>query len=168
MSKKSKKKNKIKFQKTKENEKIENINEGKIIIQNAYEKTYLLTKREWKFYREIKPIADKYNLHILAKIRLNDLVNVRKNLEKSEQTKYLNKIQKKHIDFALCNPKNLEVIALIELDDNTHEIENRKQRDEFVNDICKSVGYILIRTYDSNDFEKILADNNIIKLTESI
>lgn len=139
-----------------------NVSQGKIIIQNAYEKTYLLTKNEWKFYKEIKPITDKYNLHILAKIRLNDLVNVKNDLEKSEYTKYLNKIQKKHIDFALCNPNNLEIIALVELDDDTHEKDDRKRRDEFINDICKSVGYILIRTYDSNNFEKILIENNII------
>lgn len=162
--KKKKKKNKIKIQKANVNKEYENNIEGTIIIQNAYEKAYLLTKREWKFYKEIKPITDKYNLHILAKIRLNDLVNVKKDLDKSEYIKHLNKIQKKHIDFALCNPNNLEIIALVELDDDTHEKEDRKQRDEFINEICKSVGYVLIRTYDSNNFEKILIENNIINI----
>lgn len=157
--KRNNKKNRHDFCRNKENV---NVSQSKIIIQNAYEKTYLLTKNEWKFYKEIKPITDKYNLHILAKIRLNDLVNVKKDLEKSEYTKYLNKIQKKHIDFALCNPNNLEIIALVELDDDTHEKDDRKRRDEFINDLCKSVGYILIRTYDSNNFEKILIENNII------
>lgn len=132
------------------------------VIFNRYEKKDLLTKREWKFYKEIKPIADKYNLHIIAKVRLSDLVDVKSDLSKSEQSTYLNKIQRKHIDFVLCNPDNLRVLALVELDDTTHNKKERAMRDEFVNDLCKSVDYKLIRLYDSNNFENLLKEYNII------
>ena len=49
-----------------------------------YIKPYLLTKKEWAFYKALKPITDKYHLHILAKVRLADLVEVKKGLSNSQ------------------------------------------------------------------------------------
>ena len=138
-------------------------NEDKV-IENKYIKKDLLTKREWKFYKEIKPIADKYNLHIIAKVRLSDLIDVKSELSKSEQSTYLNKIQRKHIDFVLCNPDNLRVLALVELDDTTHNKKARAERDDFINDLCKSVDYKLMRLYGSDNFEKLLKEYNIINI----
>ena len=45
-----------------------------------YHRKYLLTKREYGFYKKLKPIADKYNLQVLAKIRFADLVEVDENV----------------------------------------------------------------------------------------
>lgn len=41
-----------------------------------YKKKLLLTKNEWRFYKDLKPIADKEKLTIIAKVRLADLVEV--------------------------------------------------------------------------------------------
>ena len=40
-----------------------------------YTKKLLLTKNEWAFYKKLKPICDRHNLHILAKVRLAYLVD---------------------------------------------------------------------------------------------
>lgn len=138
-----------------EEEKEENYNTTII----PYKKKYLLTKNEWSFYKKLKTLSDNYNLHIIAKIRLADLVEVDYNKTK-EFNKYFAKIKSKHIDFALTKPENLEVKYLIELDDNSHNKQNRKNRDDFLNKLCNETGYKLIRTYgDITLIENIIKEN---------
>lgn len=128
-----------------------------------YTKKLLLTKNEWAFYKKIKPICDENNLHIISKVRLADLVEVKKELEYKEKQKYFNKIKNKHIDFVICNPDNLAVIALVELDDKSHDNKDRAERDEFINKLCESVGYTIIRAHQNDNFETLLKDKNVIK-----
>lgn len=124
-----------------------------------YKKKYLLTKNEWYFYKSLKPLCDQYNLHIIAKVRFADLVEVDSNLTK-EYNKYFNRIKSKHIDFVLTNPDNMEVKFLIELDDKTHERQDRRKRDIFVNRVCEENDYKLIHTYgDVQEIEKVIANN---------
>lgn len=47
-------------------------------IPLPYHKKFLLTKNEWSFYKNLKKITDRYGLHILAKVRVADLVDVKK------------------------------------------------------------------------------------------
>lgn len=110
-----------------------------------YTNRFLLTKNEWYFYKSLKPIADKHNLHILAKTRLADIIEV-KNIDRKEKQAYFNKIKSKHIDFTLCNPENLKVLLLIELDDNAHNSTKTTQRDIFVDEVLDKCGYKLLRT----------------------
>lgn len=110
-----------------------------------YHRKYLLTKREYGFYKKLKPIADKYNLQVLAKIRFADLVEVDENVNPNYKQTWFYKIQAKHIDFAIAD--EMKIIALLELDDSTHSQADRIERDEFVNAVTKKCGYILIHTY---------------------
>lgn len=120
-----------------------------------YKRKYLLTKNEFYFYKRLRPIAEKYNLNILTKIRIADLVDV-DTTKTNEYYKYFAKIKAKHIDFALVNI-NMEVIYLIELDDYTHSYKNRIERDNFVNQLFLETGYKLIRTYgDVNQINTLL------------
>ena len=56
---------------------------------------------------------------------------------------YFYKIQAKHVDFVLCD-KKLMARYIIELDDSSHETENRKQRDAFLDQALSSAGYKII------------------------
>lgn len=133
-----------------------------------YSKKYLLTKNEWTFYKKIKPICDNNNLHIISKVRLADLVEVSKEVNGKDKQKYFNKIKNKHIDFVLCNPTNLAVIALVELDDSSHQREDRIKRDIFVNSLCDKVGYKIIRIKQNEDFKNLLMQNEIIKAEQAL
>ncbi len=137
--------------------------ENKVESNMPYTKKYLLTKNEWAFYKKIKPICDKNNIHIISKVRLADIIEVKKGLDNQERQKYFNKIINKHIDFILCNPENLAILALVELDDKSHERKERIESDNFKNNLFKTVGYKLIRTNQQSDFEKILIENGLIK-----
>ena len=126
-----------------------------------YHAKYLLTKNEWYFYKRLRPVAAKYGLCVLAKVRLADLVEVDNYLTGNGFYKYFSKIMAKHVDFVLCNPENLSVKLIMELDDSTHHATaDRASRDDFVDKVLKQCGYTIIHTYGNANleelFEKIL------------
>ena len=130
-----------------------------------YHFKYLLTKNEWDFYKKMKVVADKHDLHIIAKVRLADLVEVDDYLTGNAFNKYFWKIQAKHVDFVLCNPSNLAVLAIVELDDSSHNASaERAERDDFVDKVLQKCNYKIIHTYNgTSDFEEILQYHGIIK-----
>lgn len=114
-----------------------------------YRKKHLVSNREFIFYNELKMIARKLNLCILCKIRVADLVEVYGTNNNSEYYKYFGKIKSKHIDFALANQENLDIILLIEIDDSSHDKKDRKERDEFVNSVYEKCGYKILHIRDT-------------------
>lgn len=118
-----------------------------------YRRKYLLTKNELYFYKQLKPIATEYGYTIISKIRLADLIEVNNEINDNEKLKYFNKIASKHIDFALCNPDNLYIEYLIELDDNSHNGQKRKERDIFIEKVIEKSGYKLIRTLSAEQLK---------------
>ena len=72
-----------------------------------------------------------------------------------------NKIDCKHVDFLLCDAKTMKPIAGIELDDKSHQREDRKERDEFVEKVFQSARLPLVRfpakfTYSTNELSAAL------------
>lgn len=131
---------------------IEN-GEAETTEEYPYIKPYLLTKKEWAFYKALKPITDKYHLHVLAKVRLADLVEVKKGLSNSQYFKAFAKIKAKHVDFVLARPANLAVLCAIEVDDGSHDDIDRQKRDFFLDKVCETVKLPLIRCTDINGVE---------------
>ena len=115
-----------------------------------YKRKYLLTKHEWNFYKNLKPVADKLGLVVLAKIRMADLVEAVADTN-SEYYRGFAKVKAKHVDFALARPENLYIELLIELDDNSHTEGN--ERDTFVESVYAAVGYKLLRIRGEQDLE---------------
>ena len=124
----------------------------------AYRKKYLLTKNEYSFYQKIKPIIQEKNLRVLCKIRLADLIEPEPNKNQKEWYAAFNRIKSKHIDFAIAT-ENMKVIVLVELQDNTHQKSDRKERDEFVNTAVTSAGYKLLSVYNNADGLKQLEES---------
>lgn len=129
-------------QKDKAWKKEKNISQRKD-FSNCYQPKYLLTKNEWLSHKKLKQIADEKGLIICPKVRLLDIVEPRKG-EKDYKTLFY-KIQAKHLDFVICN-SNMKVLAVLELDDSSHDKKDRQQRDTFVDEVLKSCGYQVIRT----------------------
>lgn len=121
-----------------------------------YQKKYLLTKNEWYEYRKLRQLAESKGLQICPKVRLLDLIEPRRGDPKYKTLFY--KIQAKHVDFVICD-QNLYVKAILELDDNSHNQTNRKERDEFVDLILKDVGYTVIRTRSITDTTLDILEN---------
>ena len=121
-----------------------------------YRRKFLLTKNEYWFYKSLKEIADKYGFAVLAKIRFADLVEVSAEADKKEYMKYFGKIKSKHIDFILCKKDNLYPELVIELNDSSHNKEDRIKRDEFVKKIAEKVGYKMVFVDGTQNLEETI------------
>ena len=128
-----------------------------------YERTLLLTKREWEFYKRLKKITDKYNLHILSKVRMEDIIKVKDGLTYSETQSARGRIKSRHIDFIIAEPEYLKVLLAIELDDNSHKYKKSVESDKFKNDVFNSVGLPYIRTYGYDDIEYLICQTLNLK-----
>ncbi len=117
-----------------------------------YKKKLLLSKNEWAFYKSLKPVADELGYSVLAKIRVADLVEVNVK-DNKDFMKYFNKINKKHVDFVLAKPENLQIELLIELDDGSHD-SKQKSRDEFIDALYKQTGYKFLRVRGAGDIKE--------------
>jgi hypothetical protein len=82
---------------------------------------------------------------VFGKVRLADVAEVKKGLSNSERQSALNKVSSKHLDFLLCDAKDLAPICAIELDDRSHSSAGRQARDSFIEDVLKSLNLPLLR-----------------------
>lgn len=107
-------------------------------------KESLLTDAERSFLGVLEQaIGDRFRIY--AQVRLADLLFVKAGTDKSKRTAAQNRINGKHADFVLCDPKTLEIICAIELDDSSHQRASRKERDAFLEKACATAGLPLAR-----------------------
>ena len=102
-----------------------------------------LSNAEISFYHVLRSIANDSSM-VLTKVSLGDLFYV-KSSESSKFRTYTNKINRKHVDFLLCNPKTMRPYLGIELDDKSHQRKDRSERDEFVDQVFQAAGLPLLR-----------------------
>lgn len=136
-----------------ESENIENQSTSKTNDITVYfKKDYTFTKNELFAYRDIKKIADKCDLVVFPKMRLADICGVTKGTK--YWNAYFSKIKSKHIDFVLCDNKLCSPMIAIELDDSTHQREDRKKRDAFVNDLMNHIGIPILHIYNTQGLDE--------------
>ena len=124
-----------------------------------YERRELLTSNELEFYQVLYPIVCQHGWQLLMKMRLADIMAVRKGTE--DYMAYFNKIKAKHTDFVFCDPETLEILAGLELDDPSHERPERMERDEFVDNAYAAAGIPLIHVWnpiEPEELERILLE----------
>jgi len=123
----------------------------------------LLSDGEKAFY-DVLSRAIEPDLKILVKVSLIDLIEIPKGTEKYQTWK--NKVIQKHVDFVICKPIDLKVIAAIELDDKSHLSKKQIDRDIVKDKVFMAIKTPLIRikaksNYDKNElrstFEKYIS-----------
>jgi hypothetical protein len=91
----------------------------------------LLTAAERSFFGVLQQaVASQYQ--IFAKVRLADIVRPVRSPSRSGWQAAFNRITGKHVDFVLCDPAHLGIVAVVELDDSTHGRFERGMRDGLV------------------------------------
>ncbi|MGE5295029.1 MAG: DUF2726 domain-containing protein [Solirubrobacterales bacterium] len=93
---------------------------------------------------------------VFGKVRLADIINVKSGLNQSERQRALNRLLQKHVDFVLCDPKELSLQMVIELDDSSHETTPRQARDAFLDEALAAADVRILhvpakRTYSVQD-----------------
>lgn len=117
-----------------------------------------MTETERKFISYLKPFTDKHNLLILPQVQLQSIFHV---INKKDISSF-NKIKAKSIDFAIVD-NNYNYKLFIELDDYTHNKQNRIKRDIFVNNLFKTYNLNLKRikvqkNYNLEELENIIKE----------
>ena len=112
-----------------------------------------LTDTERSFYHCLKLcVGDK--AVICPKVGLKDIFFIGKGVGK-DFMKYLSKINKKHVDFLLCDPSTMKPLCGIELDDISHTSKKSYERDLFVEKVYKDANFELIRLSSKYTYKEI-------------
>lgn len=100
-------------------------------------KDYLLSKAERSFYEVLRAaVADEWT--IFAKVRLLDLVWLPRGTSQAQS--HRNRVQSKHVDFVLADPRTIGPVLVVELDDASHRRSDRQRRDAFVDAVLQGAG----------------------------
>jgi ssDNA-binding Zn-finger/Zn-ribbon topoisomerase 1 len=121
---------------------------------------------------------------VFGKVRVADILKPEKGLDRSSWQRAFNRISSKHFDYVLCNPSDLSILSVVELDDSTHTQAKTIKRDKLVEDACASSSLKLHRfkaahSYNISDVrmtifpllvseDRISGDSSIENPTESI
>lgn len=123
-----------------------------------YRRKDLLSPAELNFFRVLSQVIGDECL-ITFKVRLADILAVRSGT--SERQTAQNKINCKHVDFLICDKTELSAKFAIELDDKSHDLSSRIDRDDFVNDAFEAAGIPLVRvpvkrSYATDELKEII------------
>lgn len=103
---------------------------------------HFLSPAELSFYGVLRTVVDG-QVTICTKVGLRDVFYVKKG-DPSRYRIYTNKIDRKHIDFLLCDSTTMQPLIGIELDDKSHQRKDRQERDTFVDEVFKTAGLPLV------------------------
>lgn len=92
-----------------------------------------LSPAELSFYGVLRDLIGNRAV-ISSKVGLGDIFWVKLE-DKSKFRIFTNKIDRKHVDFLLCDPATMRPLVGIELDDRSHQREDRQVRDAFVDKV---------------------------------
>ena len=101
-----------------------------------------LSPAERSFFSVLRDVVGERAV-LCPKVGLGDLFWV-KHSDPSRFRIYTNKIDRKHVDFVLCDPVTLQPLVALELDDKSHERPDRQERDAFVDQVFKVAGLPLL------------------------
>lgn len=100
-----------------------------------------LSEAEFAFYVTLHTYLGE-QVVICPKVNLGDLFFAAG--EKERRLSLTNKINRKHVDFLLCEPGTMRPLCGVELDDSSHLRADRIERDAFVDSVYEAAGLPLI------------------------
>ena len=115
----------------------------------------LLSPAERAFFVVLRRAVGE-DFQLFAKVRVGDILQVRPGVEGKRRFTAFGKISSKHADFVACDPRTFAVVGVIELDDRSHEREDRRRRDEFFDAAMRVAGVPVLRvavqrSYDATE-----------------
>lgn len=109
-----------------------------------YRHDQLMSPAELALFRALR-MAVRGRAEVFAKVRIADLLGVRKGGTRKARIVALNRIAAKHVDFVLTDMRAMRVLCAVELDDKSHAQRERQQRDRFVDRAFETAGLPLLR-----------------------
>lgn len=113
--------------------------------------SYLMTKREQNLYwRLVETLPD---FVIMSQVSIMGVVNVKQEYRRNSY-KWTNQIDRLRLDFVVCR-KDTYPLAVIELDDSSHDNERQQARDYKKDKALTDAGIKIIRWREIPDAETI-------------
>jgi hypothetical protein len=119
---------------------------------------YLLSVAERSFYEVLHGVTQD-RLHVFPKVRLLDLVYLPGGT--ANWLAHVNRVMSKHVDFVLCDLQAVTPVLVIELDDSSHQREDRRARDAFVDGVLSAAGLPILhvaakQSYASKELAELI------------
>lgn len=107
-----------------------------------------------------KATADKYK--IINRVKLSDILELRNNTSDKNKRTTLLKLNAKYMDFVLCDPQDMTIVAVVDLVNNNTKAGHKAVPDWFVNGALETAGipYLRIKIkagYTVADLQTVLA-----------
>lgn len=122
-------------------------------------KKYLFTEAESKFLYNLIRITPKRFI-VMGKVRMADIFLI-KGVYGAEYKIAFSKIKAKHFDFVIVREYDYSIYAVIELDDSSHDSQDRMERDIFVDNLCRETDVKLFRFRVQQSYPEDLLKNTI-------
>ena len=110
----------------------------------GYQRGRFLTSNEKSFLMTLDAALGQ-NYRAFAQVRLAELVSPTLGANPASRRQALNGVMAKSVDFVICDVLTLDPVAAIEVDDKSHLLPERQQRDAFVNAVFLEIGLPLMR-----------------------
>lgn len=102
-----------------------------------------LSNAEISFCQVLRAVVAERAL-VCPKVNLGDLFFVATGDHRKNRA-LTNRVDRKHVDFLLCEPKTMRPVVGIELDDKSHDRLDRQVRDQLVEKVFNAAGLPLVR-----------------------
>lgn len=124
-------------------------------------KDSVMTPIESRFFNRLVNIAG-HKYHVFPQIHLSSL------LKNETWGKYhklaFQRINRRSVDFVLCDKQTMKTVYAIELDDSTHNNPKRRARDQIVEEMLAEGGVPLVRLRHPNK----LSDTEIVNILRNV
>ncbi len=129
-------------------------NDEEKVIKSPYnykKKDFLMSRAEHEFFDIlVEVVGNQY--YVFPQIHLSTILD-NKVVGQNWRGAFRH-IDEKSVDFVICDKAYIKPILAIELDDKTHEREDRKGRDGEVERILNESGLVLLRFGNNGSFNK--------------
>lgn len=114
-------------------------------------KDYLLSVAERNFFGVLEQVATEMGFYLFVKVRLEDLLWLPSGTE--SRFAFRNRVKSRHVDFVLCEKKDIRPLLVLELDDSSHQRQDRMERDEMVDKILHDAGLPVLHVRTKSFYE---------------
>ena len=110
----------------------------------GYRRGRFLSANEKIFLRTLDAALGR-DYRAFAQVRLAEIANPADSANVHLRRRALNAVMAKSVDFVICDVLTLDPVAAIEVDDRSHLLPERRDRDAFVNAVFAEIGLPLLR-----------------------
>ena len=120
-------------------------------LYNYKRKDFLISRPEYEFFNILFKILEN-QYHIFTQVHLPTILDHK--ITGQNWKGAFSHINGKSVDFVICDKSDIKPLLAIELDDKSHEREDRIERDSEVERMLKEAGMPLLRFENNGSFNK--------------